>query len=172
MDEYFLIGTVVNTQGLKGDVRVVPSTYDKHRFELLDYIFLENPTNKNRVRYNIDKVWYNKKFVILKFEGVDDINAAERLKNLDIVIPEELGSPLEEDEYYIRDLYDIDVYDENGEILGKIVDILNTGSNDVYVIENEEKGELLLPAIKQCIKKVDVENRRMIVHVMDGLEWQ
>ncbi|OGO85918.1 MAG: 16S rRNA processing protein RimM [Clostridiales bacterium GWE2_32_10] len=172
MDKYFLIGKVVNTQGLKGDVRVVPSTYDKHRFELLDYILLENPADKSRVKYNIDKVWYNKTFVILKLEGVNDIAIAERLKNLDIVIPEELGSPLEDDEYYIRDLYDTDVYDENGEMLGKIVDILSTGSNDVYIIENKEKGELLIPAIKECIKQVDIENRKMIIHVMEGLEWQ
>ena len=172
MNKYFTIGKIVNTQGLKGDLRLIADTDDSNRFELLDYVLLENPNDKSLAKYQIEKVWYNKCFVVLKFKGIDNITDAEKLKNFDIKIPVELGIKLQEDEYYIRDLYDLEVYDENNNILGKLTDVLNTGSNDVYVVSNKEKGELLLPAIKECILKIDIENKKMLVHVMEGLEWQ
>ncbi|HCC07546.1 MAG TPA: 16S rRNA processing protein RimM [Clostridiales bacterium] len=172
MDKYFTIGKIVNTQGLKGDLRAVSDTDDINRFELLDYVLLENPDDKSLTKYQIENVWYHKSFVVFKFKGIDNMTDAEKLKAFDIKIPEELGLKLEEDEYYIRDLYDMEVYEENNNILGVLTDILNTGSNDVYVVTNKEKGQLLLPAINECIKQIDVENKKMIVHVMNGLEWQ
>ncbi|HAN10365.1 MAG TPA: 16S rRNA processing protein RimM [Clostridiales bacterium] len=172
MNKYFTIGKIVNTQGLRGDLRAVTYTDDISRFELLDYVLLEDANDMSLTKYQIEKVWYNKSFVVLKFKGIDSMTDAEKLKSFDIKIPEELGIKLEEDEYYIRDLFDVEVYDENNNILGKLTDVLNTGSNDVYVVSSKEKGELLLPAIKECIIKIDIENKKMLVHVMEGLEWQ
>lgn len=170
---YFEIGTIVNTQGIHGDVRVVPSTFDVERFKLLKEVFVEYKNDKRTLV--IDKVWYHKNLVILKFCGVDDMNAAERLKNYVLKIDESQALPLGEDEYYVGDLYYMRVVTDDGEELGKIVNIIETGANDVYCVRMErgETGEfaeeILIPAIKQCVLKVDVPNKVMTVKLMEGL---
>lgn len=167
MSNYIEIGRIVNTQGIRGDVRVIPTTDDPKRFELLKDIYIEH---KNELKeYEIEKVWYHKQFVILKLKGISSMNDGADLKNCIIKIPKELALPLEENEYYIGDLYDLDVYTEENEYLGKIIDIIFTGSNDVYLVKKEDEKELLLPAIKQCIKNIDLENRKIVVYLMEGL---
>lgn len=164
MDKYFKIGKIVNTQGIKGDIRVTPSTFDIKRFELLDEVFISNKT------YKIEYVRYHKSFVILKFLGVDTMTDAEKLKNKFIEIPDSLALPLEEGEYYIRDLIGLLVFSDEGECLGILDDVLETGANDVYIIKKENTKDLLIPAIKQCILNVDINNKKMTVHLLEGLK--
>lgn len=164
---YFVIGDIVNTQGIKGEMRVVPQTDDPSRFELLDYVLIERKGKMEK--FNIEGVRYHKQFVLLKLEGVDDMTAAERFKGAVVKIPEELALPLEEGQYYIRDLYDLEVFTDEGERLGIITDILFTGANDVYVVTPDKGKDILIPAIEQCILKVDLENKTMTVKLLEGL---
>jgi len=164
---YFKIGTIVNTQGIKGDVRVMPSTDDPSRFDLLDYVLLY--LNNSTTRFDIERVWYHKQFVIIKFKGIDDMTSAEKLKGSEVKIEPEFALPLGENEYYMRDLYDMKVLTDDGTELGEITDVIQTGANDVYSVNTAEGKTVLLPAIKDCILSVDVSSKKMVVHLMDGL---
>lgn len=166
MDNYFVVGKIVNTQGIKGEMRVLPSTEDIERFKLLDKIFVQRKSGLEE--YAVENVRYHKQFVLLKLEGIDDMTSAERLKTCDVKVSEDMALPCGEDEYYIRDLYDMEVVTDEGECIGRIKDIIFTGANDVYAVSNGEK-DILIPAIKQCILNVDVENRKMTVKLLEGL---
>ena len=166
MDNYFTIGKIVNTQGIKGEVRVMPQTDDITRFELLKSVFVV--VRGKTEELEITSVRYHKQFVLLKFKGVDDMTTAEKYKTALLKIPEELAMECEEDEYYIRDLYDMEVVTDEGEELGIISDIIFGAANDVYVVKNSE-NEILIPAIKQCILNVDVAGNKMTVHLLEGL---
>lgn len=170
MSEYMEIGQIVNTHGVKGEFKVIPSTDDAKRFELLKTIFVE--TKNGLVEFPITSVRYMKNFILLKLEGVEDMTEAEKHKTCLLKIPKEDALPLGENEYYIGDLYNMSVITEDGESLGKITEVLFTGSNDVYIIkdqENPQSKELLIPAIKECILKVDLEENLMTVHLLEGL---
>ncbi len=164
---YFEIGKVVGTHGIKGTFKVYPTTEDPSRFELLKEVIFDFRGNKEV--FKIKNVAYHKNIVLLTVKEIDDINVALKYKDAKILIPDELALPLEEDEYYIRDLYDMEVYTEEGEYLGIISNIMETGSNDVYVITKEGTKDLLIPAIKDCIIKVDVAENKMTVKLMEGL---
>ena len=169
-EEYMQVGTIVNTHGVKGEMKIMPTTDDVKRFELLKEIFVE--TKDGLVVYPITSVRYLKNLVLLKLENIDDMTQAERLKTCDIKIPKSLALTLKEDEYYIGDLYNMEVVTKDGEKLGKITDILFTGSNDVYVVKNvidPGRKDVLIPAIKQCILSVDINENTMIVHLLEGL---
>lgn len=166
MIEYFVIGKIVNTQGIKGEVRVMPSTDDINRFKKLKEV-LVCQKGKNET-YKIESIRFHKQFVLIKFENVNTMNDAELLKNSEIKIHKDLAIPCGKDEYYISDLYGMKVISDEGEELGILQDIIVTGANDVYVVKNEE-SEILIPAIKQCILKVDVANKIMEVHLLEGL---
>lgn len=168
MSEYFTIGKIVNTQGIKGEVRVLPQTDDVTRFNKLEKVFLE--IDNNLQSFTIESVRFHKQFVLLKFLGINDINDAEKFKNVLIKIHQDFAIPCEEGEYYIKDLYGIKVVKEDDQVLGTLEDIIFTGANDVYVIKNDEKS-ILVPAIKQCILNVDIENKIMKVKLLEGLEW-
>lgn len=167
-EKQFEIGKIVNTQGIKGDVRCVSFTDDIKRFDLLKSVYVT--TGKTTRVLEIERHRYHKQFVVIKFKGVDTMNDAESLKNSIIKIDESEALPLKEDEYYIGDLYGLEVFDKDNNKIGKIKDIIFTGANDVYVIEREDKKDLLLPAIKQCILNVDIEENKMIVEVLKGLD--
>ncbi|MDO4301044.1 MAG: ribosome maturation factor RimM [Clostridia bacterium] len=167
MENYFVIGNIVNTQGIKGEVRVMPAVDDVSRFELLDHIFVDRKGNIKE--YEVENVRFHKQFVLLKLKDVDDMTTAETLKGTVVKITEDMAVPCEEDEYYIRDLYDMEVITVEGERLGIITDVIFTGANDVYAVKNEEGKEILIPAIKDCIIKVDIENNTMTVKLLEGL---
>lgn len=167
MEKYFVVGNIVNTQGIKGEVRVMPTVDDVSRFELLDHIFVDRKGNIKE--YEIENVRFHKQFVLLKLKNVDDMTTAETLKGTAVKITENMAVPCEEDEYYIRDLYDMEVVTVEGEKLGIISDIIFTGANDVYAVKNNEGKEILIPAIKDCIINVDVENNVMTVKLLEGL---
>lgn len=168
--EYFEIGKIVNTQGIHGDVRVLPTTDEPERFSDLNTALLDN--GKTMTEYHIQNIWFHKNFVIIKFEEIHDMTEAEKLKGISIKIDRKNAIELKENEYYISDLYDIDVYTDENKYLGIIKDILFTGANDVYIVEvidGDEKKDILIPAIKQCILNVNVSEHKMIIHMMEGL---
>lgn len=168
MERYFEIGKVAGTHGLKGTLRVFPITEDPYRFELLKQFIIENKGKKQT--FHIQKIAYHKKFVLVTVEELTDINEAELYKGATIWIPEQQALPLEENEYYIRDLYGLSVLTEQGEELGTLAEIYETGANDVYAVRKEGQKDLLIPAIKQCILSVDIPNGKMIVKLLEGLK--
>lgn len=168
VEKMFTVGKIVNTHGIKGEVKVIPTTDDPKRFEKLKEIYIQR---KDMCTFKIESVRYHKKFVLIKFEGINTLNEAELLKNAVLKINRGDSLPLNKDEYYISDLYGMDVVTLEGRKLGQLTEIIYTGSNDVYVIKNEEtKKELLIPAIKQVIKEIDLEEKIMRVVLLEGLE--
>ncbi len=165
--EYFEIGQIVNTFGIKGFVKIVPFTDDLERFEELERVFVVK--QKQLIEMQIEEVKYHKNLVLVKFKGIEDINMAEKYKGCYIKIKRENARKLPKDTYFIADLIGIDVYDENGNLLGKVDDIFNNKSHDVYVIKDDLGKQILLPSTKEVIKDVDVENNKIVVHLIDGL---
>jgi len=164
----FEIGIITKPQGIRGELRVLPTTDDPTRFELLvgKEIFLrvgdiERP-------YKLLQARQHKNFILIKLDGINDRNTAETLARAVITIPDDMALPLEEGEYFVRDLIGIDVETEDGEHLGVIGKVLHTGANDVYVIETEN-GSFMIPAIKKVILSVSIPNKKMIIHLLDGL---
>lgn len=167
MVEYFEIGLIANTHGLKGEMKVRPYTAYQKRFEELKKVLI---TIKGELKeYEIENVRYQKDVVLLKLKGVDDIDAAEKLKAHTISIPREDAKELEEDEHFIADLIGCEVF-ENNELIGILQDVFTAGASDVYVIKRKSKKDLLLPALKSIIKKIDVESKRIEVEVPRGLD--
>ena len=167
MDKYFEIGQIVNTNGLKGIVKVKPFTDDIKEFETFESIYVQKKAEL--IEFKIESVRYAKNMVLLKLKGIDNIDEAGTLKNLYIKVRREQLPELQENSYYIVDLLECEVVTVDGEILGKMDDVFNTGSNDVYVVKNEEGKQILLPAIKEVIKNVDIPNRKITVKLMEGL---
>lgn len=168
MEQFFEIGIITGTHGIQGTMRVFPTTQEPSRFERLKEVIVEN--RGKRETFHIKKIAFHKKFVLLTVEEISDINAAEPYKNARLYIPDAEAIPLEEDEYYTRDLYGLCVMTDEGEELGRLTRIYETGANDVYAVQkNPEDKELLIPAIKDCILKIDLETGIMTVHLLEGL---
>ena len=167
METMFQVGVISATHGLKGEVKVSPTTDDPQRFKKLKEVMLD--TGKELVKLEVEHVKFFKQFVILKFRGYNDINDVEKWKKKPLKVYRDQAVALEKNEYYIADLIDMEVNLEDGTRFGTLKDVMQTGANDVYVIETTDGKEVLLPAIKQCILSVDVEKGRMTVYVMPGL---
>jgi len=168
--DYIEIGTVISTHGLKGEVKVFPTTEDIHRFDRLRDVYVVG--GDCREKLEAEGARYFKDLVILKFKGVDRIEEAERYLKKDLYVERKDALPLGEDEFFVGDLFGLKVVDEDGRLIGEIVDVLGTGANDVYVVQRESdpKKELLLPAIRDCIKKISPEEGTVTVHLLPGLE--
>lgn len=156
--KYFDIGKIINKHGLKGELKIYPTTENINRFSLLKNFFVDD------LEYEIENVRYHKNFVYIKLLGINSVEDAEKLKGATIKISDELALPIGENEYYIRDLYGMKVY-EGEEFLGCITNIISTGANDIYVVDEK----IFIPAIKQCILNVDIKNRTMFVKLIEGL---
>lgn len=167
MEQLMEIGQIVNTYGIKGFLKVVPYTDDITRFENLKSIYIQ--TKKKLETVHIEEVKYSRNLVLLKLKGIDDINTAEIYKNCYIKIDRSQAVQLPEDSYFIVDLINIEVYTDNNEKLGNIVDVYSTGANDIYVVKNELGKQVLLPAISEVVKNVDIQAKKMIVHLIEGL---
>lgn len=167
MEDLLQVGAIAQTHGIRGEVKVFPMTDDVKRFQKLKEIILD--TGKEKMTLEIEGVKFFKKFVILKFKGFDSINDIERYKGKSLYVTRENAVKLGRDEYFIADLIDMEVYDEDDNYLGVLINVIGTGANDVYVVKFEDDREVLFPAIKQCILDIDMENRKMKVHIMDGL---
>ena len=167
MEDLLKVGVITTTHGVRGEVKVFPTTDDPKRFKKLKDVILY--TGKEKLDMEIASVKFFKNMVILKFKGIDDINEVMKFKKAEIYVTRENAVPLGKDEYFIADLLGMDVTSDEGEALGTITDVLQTGANDVYVIQKEGKADLLVPAIFECIREVDVQNKTMMVHLLPGL---
>ena len=161
------IGQIVNTFGIKGVVKVNPWVNDVTRFDNLKKVYIK--IRKEQKELEIEEVKYHKNQVLLKFKGIETIEQAEVYRNAILEISREDAIPLEEGEYFIADLLESEVYTDEGEKLGILEDIYNTGSSDIYVVKNGLGKSILLPRIDDVIKEIDVENKKIVVHLLEGL---
>lgn len=166
--DYVYIGRVANTHGVRGDIKVFPTTDDPQRFKKLKKVIIEDARGGEQT-YHISGVKYVNKFVVLNLKEIEDMDSALRLKQGIVKIDRKHALPLEEDEYYIQDLMGMEVFLEDGEKLGDLREVLFTGANDVYIVDLLDGGEVLLPAIRQCVLDINVKKNKMVVHVMEGL---
>lgn len=167
MKERLQVGVISSTHGVRGEVKVFPTTDDMTRFKKLKEVILV--TEKTEKLLKITSVKFFKQFAILKFDGIDTLNDVEVYKGASLFVDRKNAVKLEKDEYFIADLIDLLVVDENENEIGTLIDVMKTGANDVYIVKNEEGKELLFPAIKECILDIDFKKKKMTVHVMDGL---
>jgi len=168
MEEYFEIGQIVNTNGLKGILKIKPFTDNITEFETFEKIYIQK--GKELIEFRIEQVRYNKNMVLLKLEGIDDINKAEEYRNLYLKVNRDALPDLPDNTYYIVDLLDCNVVTEEGENLGQVKDVFNTGSNDIYDVKDENGKQILIPAIKEVVKNIDITNKKIIVKLMEGLK--
>ena len=166
-EDLFQIGIITGTHGLKGEVKVFPTTDDKERFLDLDTVLID--TGKELIEKKVQYCKFFKQFVFVKFEGLDDINDVEKYKRCPLKVTRENAVPLEEDEYYVADLLGLTIVDESGVTIGELVDVIETGANDVYEVKTSDGGHVLLPAIKDCILDVDMDEKIILVHMLKGL---
>jgi len=164
--EYLAVGKIVNTHGVHGEMRVIPLTSDISRFDYLKMVWVEK--NGMLTEHFVKRVRYHKNFVLITLSGIDTVEKASEYKNCYIKVNRKYARPLEEDEYFIADLIDCDVY-EDDVLLGKVTDVLQTGGNDVYVVSGEKYGEILIPAIVSVILDVDIEMKKITVKLPEGL---
>ena len=167
MENYLRVGVISTTHGIRGEVKVFPTTDDQNRFKELKEIFLD--TGKELIPLEIEGVKFFKQLAILKFKGIDRIEDVEKYRGKDLLITRDKAVKLEKDEFFIFDLIDSEVFTDEGEKLGVLVEILTSAANDVYVVKTADNKEILLPSIKECILDIDVENKKIIVHIMNGL---
>ena len=168
MEDMLRVGVFANTHGVRGEIKVFPTTDDAQRFKKLKKVYLD--TGKEKMELEITSVRFFKNLVILKFKGIDNINDIEKYKGKDLLVTREQAVPLEEDEYFIYDIIGAKVVTEDGKDFGELKEVLQTGANDVYVVETTEGKEILLPVIDECILDIDIENKIVMAHIMPGLE--
>ena len=165
--QYIEIGKLVNTHGIKGEVKIYTYTDDIEALKKLKkmYLVMKNGELKE---YKVQSSKIQKSMLLVKFEGIDTVEEGNKLRET-IVKRERKDNELSEDEFFITDLIGLKVYEDNGAYLGILDDVLQPGANDVYVVKLEDGSELLLPVIKQVVKDIDIENQKITVHVMEGL---
>ena len=167
MEQFLQVGVISSTHGVRGEVKVFPTTDDAQRFKKLKKVILD--TGREHMPLEVEGVKFFKQFAILKFKGIDNINDIEKYKGRSLLVDRDNAVKLKKDEYFIADMIGISVFTDDGEEFGVMKDVLETGANDVYIIESPKHGEVLVPAIKQCILDVDIENSKMVIHLMEGL---
>lgn len=166
MEQFLQVGVISSTHGIRGEVKVFPTTDDPLRFKKLKKVLLD--TGREQLELEVQSVKFFKQFVIVKFKGIDNINDIEKYKGKGLFVPREDAVPLDEDEYYIADLIGMEVFTEDGRF-GVVKDVMETGANEVYIVESDDHGEVLIPAIRQCVLDVNVEEKKMLVRLLDGL---
>ena len=167
MEQFLRVGVISSTHGIRGEVKVYPTTDDPERFLDLDEVILD--TGREHKILEIEGVKFFKNQVILKFKGYDNINDIEKYLKKDLLVDREHAVELGENENFIADLIDMEVVTDEGKVLGTLTDVIETGANVVYAVKTPEGKEILLPAIRDCILDVNVDEKRMTVHVMEGL---
>ena len=167
MEDLLQVGVITSPHGLKGEVKVFPTTDDVQRFKKLKEVILD--TGKESIKLEIMGVKFFKNLVILKFKGLDDINEVEQYRQKSLLIRREQSAPLKEGEYFITDLIGLQVFTEDGKEFGVLADVMQTGANDVYIIKTLEAKEVLIPAIKDCVLNIDIKKQRMDIYLMPGL---
>lgn len=166
MIEYLTVGKIANTHGVRGELKVIPSTSDINRFDYLKIVWVEKDGKLKE--YFVDNVRYNKNFVLIKLHDIDTMDKAAEFKNCYLKVDRKNARPLSENEFFIVDLLECEVY-EGDVLLGKITDVLQTGSNDVYVVKGDKYGEILIPALEKVVLNVDIKNKKIQVTLLEGL---
>ncbi len=167
MEDLLQVGVLTSTHGVRGEMKVFPMTDDVKRFKKNKEYVLETPKGMMEVR--VESVKFFKQFVILKFEGFDTLDEIQVYKGCNLFVTRANAVKCAKDEYFIADLIGLDVFDEEGNRIGELTDVIQTGANDVYEVKTQDGKEALFPAIKECVKKVDMEERKVTVHIMPGL---
>lgn len=167
MQKRLEVGQIVNTFGIKGFVKIYPYVDDIKRFDKLKNVYVIS--KKEEKLLEIEEVKYQKNMVLAKFKGIDNVETAEKLRQSYVEIDRKDAIPLKEGQYFIVDLLGLEVYSDDGRLLGKLNDIFNTGSNDIYEVKDELGKQILLPGIPEVIKEVDLDNGKIIVHLIEGL---
>ena len=167
MEDLLQVGVITSPHGVRGEVKVFPTTDDVNRFKKLKNVILDD--GKTTMEMEIVSVKFFKNLVILKFKGLDTMNDVEKYRRAKLLVTRENAVKLKEDEYFIADLIGLSVVSEEGEELGELTDVLQTGANDVYIISKKGEQDLLVPAIKECIKRINLEKYLMTIHLMKGL---
>lgn len=167
MQKYLEVGQIVNTFGVKGFLKVVPFTDNLERFEELKTIYICKKDDMKEVQ--IEEIKYHKDMILMKLKNIDDMTEAEKYKGLFLKIDRKDAKKLPKDTYFIADLLGLEVYTDEGELLGKVDDIFQTGSNDVYVVKDELGKQILLPSIPEVLKEIDLKNEKILVHLIKGL---
>lgn len=163
MKDLLEIGKIVNTRGLRGEVKIMPWCDDAEIYEELEFVIIDN------AEYDIEMVKYHKNFVILKLSGINDIDEAEKYRNKIVYASREMLGELPEGTYYICDLLGCTVKNEDGEIFGKIDDVIKTGSNDVYSVKTENGKQLLVPVLKEVVTEVNIDEKYVVIKPLKGL---
>lgn len=167
MEDLLQVGVITTTHGVRGEVKVFPTTDDAARFKKLKNVVLD--TGKEKIDLEIAGVKFFKNMVILKFKGIDNINDVEKYRKKSLYVTRENAVKLKKNEYFIADLIGLSAESDEGENLGILSDVLQTGANDVYVLSKKGAGDILLPAIKECVREVDLEGGKILVHLLPGL---
>ena len=167
MEQLLQVGVISSTHGVRGEVKVFPTTDDVKRFKKLKKVILD--TGREHMPLEVESVKFFKQFAILKFKGIDNINEREKYKGKSRLVDREKAVKRRKHEYFIADMIGLSVFTDDGESFGTLKDVMETGANDVYIIDSPKHGEVLVPAIKQCILDVDIENQKMTIHLMEGL---
>jgi len=168
--EFIVIGKVVSAQGNKGEVNVLPLTDSIDRFNNLDNVFLRN--KKSQTILNVEKIRIRKNIVILKLKGIENIQEAKMIVGSILEVERKNAVKLSKDTYFTFEIIGLEVYTENNIFLGKVENIISTGSNDVYVVKRKDKEELFIPAIHDVVKNINLEKKRITINMVDGLIWQ
>jgi 16S rRNA processing protein RimM len=167
MNDLLRVGVISATHGIKGEVKVFPTTDDLNRFKTLKNVILD--TGKEQIELEIEGVKFFKQLAILKFKGIDNINDIEKYKGKDLLVTRENAVKLEKDEYFIFDIIGSKVITDEDQELGELAEVMATGANDVYIVKTKDGKEILIPSIKDCILDVDVDNKIIKVHLIPGL---
>ena len=169
MEEFLRVGVITSTHGIKGEVKVYPTTDDAERFLALKEKEVLLDTGREMLPLVIENVRFFKNLVILKFQGIDNINDIEKYRGRDLLVTRENAVPLEEGEFFICDIIGSTVYEEDGSVFGTLRDVMETGANNVFVVETGDGRGVLLPYIDDCIREVNVEEKRIVAYIMPGL---
>ena len=167
MEQFLQVGVISSTHGLRGEVKVFPTTDDATRFQTLKNVVLD--TGREKLDLEIQSVRFFKQFVIVKFKGIDNINDIEKYKGCTLKVAEKNLSELEDGEFYYHEIIGLDVY-ENDILVGQVKEILQPGANDVWVVKRKGKRDLLLPYIPPVVLNVDVAANRVDVDILEGLD--
>ena len=167
MEDLLQVGVITSTHGVRGEVKVFPTTDDPARFKKLKNVVLD--TGKEMIDLEVAGVKFFKNMVIVKFKGIDNINDVEKYRQKSLYVTRENAVKLKKNEYFIADLIGLATKSDEGEDLGILSDVLQTGANDVYVLSKEGSDDILLPAIRECVKEVDLDNGEITVHLLPGL---
>ena len=168
MEQFLRVGVIASTHGVKGEVKVYPTTDNLERFKSLKQVILVTQ-RQEEIHLTVSGVKFFKQFVILKFKGIDNINDIEKYKTKSLYVTRANAVRLRKDEYFIADLQGLTVINEEEQVIGTLRDVMETGANDVYIVDLTDGREVLIPAIKECILNVDVEGGKIQIHIMDGL---